>query len=135
MNKYGQIAINTVQLLQANGSSTYELAWNEAASQIFRKGTSSYDKSCPKNAFVGLCETGLVRGVSIENAVESESKLQKNKEYAIRAVELLKANPQLAANKNSLWEVVMNGVVKQHNAQMDVVLALWEKDLISLSNE
>nr|WP_313637966.1 hypothetical protein [Paenibacillus sp.] len=53
-----------------------------------------------------------------------------NKTYAIQAVELLKANPELAKDKNELWRKVIKGVKKQHNSQMDVVLALWNNNLI-----
>ncbi|WP_420832453.1 DUF6979 family protein [Paenibacillus periandrae] len=61
---------------------------------------------------------------------DSERKSQKNKDYGIRAIELLKRNPKLAVDKNLLWKTVIDRKVKKHNSQMDVVIALWENGLI-----
>jgi hypothetical protein len=55
-----------------------------------------------------------------------------NKRYALRAVELLIAEPSLAeAEPKVLWERVMDGEPKAYNSQMDVVLVLWRSGLIT----
>jgi hypothetical protein len=55
-----------------------------------------------------------------------------NKQYALRAVELLVAEPSLAdAEPKILWDRVMDGEPKAYNSQMDVVLALWHSGLIT----
>jgi hypothetical protein len=48
----------------------------------------------------------------------------------LKAVRLLREQPHLAANAAALWDRVLAGVPKQHNSQMDVVLALWKAGLI-----
>ncbi|NQX66661.1 hypothetical protein HQN90_11035 [Paenibacillus alba] len=130
MNKYGQAAIKAIKLIETNQASTALEAWNITTKELFGIGTSSQKKGCPKNAFLGLCETGLVSCIPQGNyTVRSDS--SKNKGYAIRAVQLLKENPILTENKNALWELVIDGEAKKHNSQMDVVLALWKDGRIS----
>jgi hypothetical protein len=88
-------------------------------------------KGCPKNTFLGLCEEGIVkgikRGVYLKN---SESNL--NKLYALTGVRLLSINPNLT--RRELWIMVEEklNINKNHNSQMDVVIALWEKKMITL---
>jgi hypothetical protein len=130
MNKYGQAAISAIKLIENKQALTPIDAWSISTSAIFGKGTSSQKKGCPKSAFIGLCEVGLVLGIPQGSYAERDNS-QINKEYAIKAVELLRMNPGLVNYKRSLWEAVMNGEVKQHNSQMDVVLALWENGLIT----
>jgi hypothetical protein len=129
MNKYAQAAITAVKLVESNHV-TYPLdAWNIATVALFGKGTPAQKKVCPKGAFIGLCEAGLISGIPHGSFTE-RSNSQKNKGYAIRSVELLKVNPALVDDKKALWEAVMNGEEKQHNSQMDVAVALWENKLV-----
>jgi hypothetical protein len=128
MNKYGVVAIKAVELLSMVEQSEPLTAWNTAASDVFGEGTWAQRKGCPKNAFLGLCEEGLIRGVPKGNYTYRSDSL--NKAYAVEAVELLRVNPELANDRNGLWEEVMKGVKKSQNSQMDVVLALWNNDLI-----
>ncbi len=84
MNKYGQAAIRAAELLNAKEASTPAEAWETATIEIF--GTSSsQSKGCPKYAFLGLCETGRVRGVKAGCYTQSKQ----NKGYALKALELL----------------------------------------------
>ena len=48
-----------------------------------------------------------------------------DKAYEVRAVALLRADPALADAPRYLWAVVMEGMKKTPNQQMDVVIALW----------
>lgn len=98
-------------------------AWNQTTIELFGANTPAQRKGCPKNAFIGLCEDGLVRGIPKGNYTNRSDSL--NKAYAVQAVKLLKANSELASDRNVLWNEVMRGVKKSHNSQMDVVLALW----------
>jgi hypothetical protein len=125
MNKYGQAAIKAVKLIENNQATSPLVAWINASTEIFGKGSEAQKKGCPRGAFIGLCEAGLVRGIP-HGIYAERSNSQKNKGYAIRSVELLRVNPALADDKMALWKAVMNGEVKQHNSQMDVVVALWE---------
>ena len=125
MNKYADVAIKTVKLLHSTKLLPQE-AWKITALDVFPNNVSSQVKSCPRNTFLGLCEDGLVKGV-IEG---SYTRSIKNKVYAIRALSLLKETPSLVNNKSVLWDKVVNGANKQSNSQMDVVLALWNNQLI-----
>ena len=46
---------------------------------------SAQKKGCPRGAFLGLCEDGLVKGIPAGNYTVSKD----NKAYAVRAAELL----------------------------------------------
>ena len=88
-------------------------------------------KSCPKGAYLGLCEKGLVVGVPAGAYSAGED----NKGYAVDAIRLLLRDPTLtAAGPGVLWTRVMNGREKTPNGQMSVVLALWSSGLISRSH-
>jgi hypothetical protein len=131
MNKYGVVALKAVELLRMNEQSEPLATWNEVASEVFGVGSSSQRKGCPKNAFLGLCEAGMVKGIERGNDAK-RSASQKNKGYAIRAVQLLKVKPELADDKVKLWKEVVGDVHLTHNSQMDVVIALWTNNLIIL---
>ena len=125
MNKYGQAAINAVDLIESGQAGTPQTAWEMATIEIFGAGTSSQSKGCPKSTFLALCETGKVKG--IKSGVYTSAK--QNKEHAIKALELLVDNPSLS-NSKILWDKVQGGIKKSHNSQMDVVLALWSGGLL-----
>jgi hypothetical protein len=128
MGNYGEASkIATNLIIDGKASSPLE-AWEEAVSQVFPNSESYRGKGCPKNTFMGLCEEGLVLGVSPGNYTKSK----KNKKYGLRAIEILKKNPSLAENEKSLWEYVMNGEHKTPNHQMDVVCTLWRSGLIDI---
>ena len=127
MNKYGIAAINATQLFNDMAARTPIDAWNQATIEMFGANSSSQRKDCPRNAFLGLCEEGLVRGVPSGKYLTKPN--NKNKAYAVEAVRLLKVNPELAKDKKRLWSEVVQEI-KEHNSQMDVVLALWESELI-----
>ena len=126
MNNYGKAALRAVQLYATGLYDSPEEAWLKAVSEIFGVGSSSAKKACPKNAFLGLCEEGSVKGIPHGSYTRSE----KNKRYALAAVAELKRNPQLVDDPNLLWKIIMAGESKAHNSQMDVVTALWEHELI-----
>ncbi|MGK0447945.1 MAG: hypothetical protein ACJA2M_001725 [Polaribacter sp.] len=124
MNKYGLTALKSVQ----NFIDSYSIIeiWFQSAKEVFDT-KSSQEKGCPKNTFLGLCEEGLVKGIPKGNYTKSV----KNKEYAIRAVAILKQNKHTTFTPKELWDKLELGN-KRSNSQMDVVLALWEHGLINL---
>jgi hypothetical protein len=95
-------------------------AWEIAVRAVFPDSPASQYKGCPKSAFLGLAEAGLVLGVPAGQYTTSIE----NKSYAAAAVQMLRREPQLAQNPLMLWRRVMNGRDKRHNGQMDVVIAL-----------
>lgn len=123
-NKYGLVAKEAVVIGEKP-----VVSWVESVSKSFTSKNSK-EKACPRNAFLGLCEAGLVKGIKA-GVYFKNKKENLNKKYAIKAVEILKENPSLS--KNELWDKVRERLAlgeKKHNSQMDVVLALWENNLI-----
>ncbi|ANY68766.1 hypothetical protein BBD42_21570 [Paenibacillus sp. BIHB 4019] len=129
MNRYGVVAVNAVHSMLSGEEVHPLIAWKKAAAEAFGEGTWAQRKGCPKNAFLGLCEEGLVQGIKPGSYAE-RSTSQKNKNYAVKAVQILRDKPELVDDKLGLWREVMNGVEKSHNYQMDVVLSLWNNNLI-----
>jgi hypothetical protein len=126
MNKYGEVAVRAVHLFKDEKAESPRAAWSMAAADIFGEGTSSQEKACPQNAFLGLCEEGLVKGFPSGTYTRS----RKNKKYALEAVKILKRHPDWSTDRKRLWRAVMRGEQKKHNSQMDVVVALWNAGLI-----
>ncbi len=131
MGKYGQAAVNAVSLIVSGKAADPPDAWKQATIAIFGKGTSSQEKSCPRDAFLGLCESGMVKGVSPGNYTESVD----NKAYAVAAAQLLKSNASVRSLGNTaLWKKVLNqlkaSASKARNQQMDVVKTLFDHRLI-----
>ena len=119
MSKYSSIAIDAITRIR-QGTNPID-AWKSAAFDAFPSRPASREKNCPRCAFLGLIDQGLIRGIEPGNYTRSVD----NKRYAIRAVELLRADPELAGQPEALWEEVQLRTQKQHNSQMDVVTALW----------
>ena len=124
MNKYAQVAINTVNFINKNGGNPM-LIWLKEADYIFGEHKSSAMKGCPRAAFLGLCEAGLVKGIPCGNSTKSK----KNKEYAIEAVEILKENSADNLTSKELWSRITHNE-KTHNSQMDIVYELFKRGYI-----
>ncbi len=122
MNTYGRAAVLATEMAVYENP---DLAWKSATNALFLT-EAARQKGCPKGAFLGLCEEGLVSGVKPGQYTRSK----KNKAYALRAVVLLRNGAQ-PKNSKELWSLVMNNQTKAHNSQCDVVLALWHDNLIS----
>jgi hypothetical protein len=123
INKYGETAIKSLK--KYKGSYSIIEVWLRSAKEVFPNSKSSQEKSCPKGTFLGLCEEGLIKGIHKGDYTKSV----KNKEYALKAVVILKQNTKTTFSPKELWEKLELGD-KRHNSQMDVVLALWENGLI-----
>ena len=119
-NQYGEVAITVAK---ENGNP--EDNWKAEVKNAFPNSESSQKKSCPKSAFLGLCEEGFIKGISKGKYTRSID----NKAYAVKAIDILKQNTQTTFSPKELWEKLELGD-KRHNSQMDVVLALWYEGLI-----
>ncbi|WP_202801272.1 DUF6979 family protein [Vreelandella stevensii] len=127
MAKYGDVALQAVRLA-GEGVSPVE-AWNLAAASMFPDQHAARVKGCPRSAFLGLCEEGYVEGIEAGKYTTSVS----NKKYAIDLLKLLHEKPHLAdLPRKQLWGIVVQGAPKQHNQQVEVVLALWRAGLLSI---
>ena len=108
-NQYGKAAIMAARQGPSD-SPDPKVRW-DAAMKKLSTSKSSQKKTCPKDAFLGLCDVGLVKGVHQGNYTESIN----NKEYAIRAVELLENKGAQFSSRSALWRAVMNGDEKSEN--------------------
>jgi hypothetical protein len=122
-NKFGEAALIAARL-EVPVSVTAEQRWETAVRQLYPEKPYLQKKTAPRAAFLGLCEKGLVKGISAGDGGGSD----KNRTYAVQAVELLRAGTHRSVN--ALWAAVTEGDESAHNAQMDVVLALWKNGLI-----
>ena len=125
MNNYGKTAIEAVKICGKSPEPDPVSAWAVAVRE-YCPTLEGQKKSCPRSTFLGLCEEGLV--VGIPRGGYTRSRL--NKSYAIRAVELINKDDSLAKDVRILWQRVMSGKNKQPNHQMDVVVALWQAEML-----
>ena len=122
-NRYGEAA-----LLAARSSSAGinpAARWDSAMEKLYPTSPTQQKKNCPRGAFLGLCEEGLVKGIPAGQYTTSKD----NKAYVVRAAELLIEGKQ-KWSISELWRAVADDPEKAHNSQMDIVLALWKNGLI-----
>lgn len=93
--------------------------------KLYPTSPTARKKGCPRGAFLGLCEEGMVKGIPAGSYTSSKE----NKAYAVRAAALLAEGKQ-SWSRSALWQAVTDDPEKTHNSQMDVVLALWKNGLI-----
>lgn len=124
---YAKAALNAVNQIRTGIIKSPIEAWEKATSEIFGQGSPGQIKGCPKNAFLGVCETGRVTGIAKGNFTRS----QKNKGYALEALRILQSNSGFSVSPKELWKKVVKGKDVVHNSQMDVVLALWRNGYLN----
>jgi len=123
-NRYGEAALIAARQADSPKISP-EVRWESAVATLYPTSPSARKKGCPRGAFLGLCEEGLVKGIPAGRYTSSKD----NKDYAVRAAALLTEGKQ-SWSTAALWRAVTDDPAKTHNSQMDVVLALWKNDLI-----
>ena len=121
VSQFGEVACLAVEMVQEGKEVDPEKAWKKAAEKII-PSAESQKKGCPRYAFLGLAEEGLIIGVSPGNYTHSRD----NKSYALAGVNLLREKPDLCNNPREMWDCIMHGTQKMPNNQMDVVAALWK---------
>jgi hypothetical protein len=123
-NRYGEAAIMATR--QASSADINPVArWESAMERLYPTSPAARKKGCPRGAFLGLCEEGLVKGIPAGHYTASKD----NKAYAVRAAALLTEGKQ-SWSTSALWQAVTNDPEKTHKSQMDIVLALWKNNLI-----
>ena len=125
MGVFGDIALQAWKSAAHEGVSPPD-AWRAAIEEQYpdpTKRKNALKHTCPKGAFLGLCQKGIVRGIRAGNYTDSV----KSSGLALSAVERLKADPSLAARKSRLVQLVFGN---RAPAELDVVLALWEQRAI-----
>ena len=126
MSQYGKVACLAAKRARnskkrAWNSKKPRQAWEKSAKEVFPDKPASQDKDCPRSAFLGLAEDGLIVGIPSGNYTKS----QDSKRYAIAGVDLLRKEPALCDCPRKMWYRIM-GKNKKHNNQMEVVAALWK---------
>jgi hypothetical protein len=122
-NRYGEAAILAAR--QATGSMNPAAQWKSTIEKLYPTSPVAQNKKAPREAFLGLCEAGLVTGIAAGEYTKSKD----DKESAVRAVALLLEGKQ-RWSRSALWQAVAKDAAKPDNGQMDVVLALWNNNLI-----
>lgn len=130
MGKYGEAAVLAVRNCLEKDGVDPDRSWQWAAKKIFPSSENLQNKGCPKGAFLGLCSEGMVLGIPPGDYSRSE----KNKRYAIDAVNVLRENRFLASQPELLWKKIV-GNTKSENHQMDVVTSLWNAGLLAKEKE
>ena len=123
--KFGYTAVKAVELIQKGISKSPKDAWEKAGYQILEKKVY-VEKPCPKNAILGLCEEGLVKGVPRGEYTKSE----KNKKYALKAFEKLQEDPLIKNDIKEFWRIVGPKPTISHNYQLNVVIQLMKHNLL-----
>jgi hypothetical protein len=127
-NRYGEAALLAVRMETYGKALTAEERWQDAVKKVYPTTPIGQKKSAPRAAFVGLCEAGLVKGIRADEPAPTNSAMNRNKAYAVAAVELLRAGTHKTVSQ--LWAAVSETDGGEHSSQMDVVLALWKNGLI-----
>ncbi len=98
MSKYGDVAVRATNLCRIHGI-TPNLAWNQALAHF-----GYLHKSCPRTAFLGLCENGNVAGISTGRYLIWNNPINKNNAIAIRNL-IYRSTPPAIPNgtKKSAW--------------------------------
>jgi hypothetical protein len=121
MANYGDAAVHAAKLAQEQHLAP-EIAWQRAVAFCFPNSVARREKGCPRGAFLGLCEEGLLRGVPRGEYTRS----RKNKRYALDAVHALRRDPSLLHARAALWAAARGDEgPERQNGQVDVVVALW----------
>lgn len=126
MNKYAQVAVNTVEAFKINPNIAVIETWDQQAAIIFGEEISLNRQGCAKSAFLGLCEEGAIVGIPKGNYTKSIL----NKEYALKAVEYLRKNNK-KISAIGLWRAIGLGG-KTHNQQIDVINELFRREMLNL---
>jgi hypothetical protein len=127
-NRYGEAALMAVRMETYGKALTPAERWQDAVMKLYPTSPINQKKGGPRNAFLGLCEQGLVKGIAAGEWTKPHSK-DANKACAVKAVALLRAGTHKTVTE--LWAEVNEDPDKTHNSQMDVVLALWKNGLIA----
>ncbi len=122
-NRYGEAALLAAEPA-FSADKNPAARWQSAVERLYPTSLSARRKGCPRGAFLGLCEEGLVKGIPPGEYTVSKN----NKAYAVNAAGLLAEGKQ-KWSVTELWRAVTNDPEKTHNSQMDVVLALWKNAL------
>jgi hypothetical protein len=116
------MAVHATKRFLASESPSVRMAWDSAVRQ-HSDSPSSQEKGCPRDAFLVLCEAGLVKSVPPGNHGAPRENV--NGRYAVDAYHLLKANPKFASDTKALWNANPDRTATHGNGQLDVLLMMY----------
>ncbi|MCR1319075.1 hypothetical protein NR352_19200 [Enterobacter soli] len=122
-SSYAVMTLNAVKLIRQRFAPVE--AWSRAV--------AGKEKGCPKSAFLGLCQFGWVKDVPAGEYLSTRALAGPNKDYSIRAAQLLLAELDADYTPQALWALSIADCIQppaNHNQQMNVVLALKEAGLL-----
>ena len=79
MSNYGNVAVHAAQYLVRNPNINPGVAWSTALAHYGVR-----DKSCPRTAFLGLCENGNIGGVPIGHYLNRRNTVNKIRAISVR---------------------------------------------------
>lgn len=125
MGIFGKTAIDAVEFMKNNITCTSKDAWQKFI-VLNTSSEESQKKGCSRLAFMGLCEEGYILGIP----ASSTKTISKNSKYATQAAKyLIDYKPQKITIKE-LWQKIEEPKPLNENGQMQIVIALWQKDLL-----
>jgi len=128
-NRYAEAALIAARQ-GSSGARKPEALWEGAMEKVYPTSPIARKKGCPRGAFLGLYEEGLIKGIPAGRYSASRD----NKNYAVRAATLLREGTQ-SWSISTLWKAVTGPATLEHKGQMDIVLALWKNGLIERKSQ
>jgi hypothetical protein len=125
MGLFGKAAIVATRIVAGGRKLSPGEAWDLAIARL-SNSPKTQKKTCPRNAYLGLCEAGAIVGIEAGRYGAPED--NPNGAYALTALSLLQSGE--AADKQLLWSRVTAPRRLSPDEQMDVVLSLWEQHLL-----
>ena len=128
MNQFYEVTLKSIEILKDKKTEPLQ-AWNAACDEL-KLTESVKGKPCPKATFLCLFQENKLW--ELEDYKINEY-LEPTKSYTLFAINLLKQNGRNNYNNGlQLWKDIMKKFKenRNHNQEMDVLLALWDLGLI-----
>ncbi len=125
MTKYAKAAITTAKRCQGSAKPNIKAEWLKVIQEL-----KAYDEGCPRCAFIGLCEEGMVVGIPRDNYGLQAG--NKNKHYAVAAARLILDGHY--PDQKAIWHKVTDKRIQPHE-QVGIVIALHVNGLLCKEEE
>lgn len=123
MTKYTDAALIATRSCQGQKKPDVKTAWLKAIHNL-----NAYDEGCPRCAYLGLCEEGMVKGIPAGSyGLRADNK---NKGYAVYAANLILSGHEQDHKK--IWKKITDNRISAHD-QVKIVIALHNAGLLQLS--
>ena len=134
MTKVARHAVRAREL--ASSGSSPDAAWNQALAEVYsgEQLRNQLQHTCPKWAFAGLCNHGVVRGVPAGSCPAAADR--RSGRYAVDALNAVRREASLLRDKRTLKARVFGrpgtADYRKPNDEVEVLLGLWESGSIEL---